>query len=176
MLFGSRPKGFALQDLSGNTRRLSDLLGRIGILVFWSCECPHVERLDRSLLDHLAGWPQEVTVWRIASAANEPVEEIERKAAAVGVGPVLLDPDQSVADAFGVRVTPHIVVLDRAQVVRYAGAPDDVSLRQRQPTRDYLADAVACVLRGEDPSPAETPAFGCALSRRRPPGAAMKSD
>jgi len=173
---GLRPEDFALQDLRGNTWRLSDLLGRIGILVFWSCECPHVERLDHSLLHQSPAWPDDVAIWRIASAANESVADLERRSADLGVAPVLLDPEQGVADAFGVRFTPHVFVLDRNQAIRYAGAPDDVSLRQRQPTRHYLAEAVACVLRGEAPSPAETPAFGCALTRRLQPGAVMKVD
>ena len=169
-LVGCRAEGFALQDLSGATRHLSDLLGRIGILVFWSCECPHAERLDRSLPQLMKAWPDDVVVWRIASAANEPVVALVRRAAELGAAPVLLDSDQAVADSLGAEVTPHVVVLDRRGIIRYTGAPDDVTLRQRQPTRSYLVEAVTALLRGTPPNPSEVPGFGCVLTRARPPG------
>lgn len=173
-LAGSDPPDFALPDLDGETRRLSDLLGRVAVLVFWSCECPHVERLDRVLTHLEMNWRDDVMVWRIASAANEAPEQLRRHADARGVAPVLLDTDQALADSLAAEVTPHVVVLDRQGIIRYAGAPDDVTLRQREPRRSYLADAVAAVLRGEDPSPAETAAFGCALTRNPLPGSAAR--
>lgn len=164
-LAGSRPPEFALPDLLGVTRRLSDLRGRIGVLVFWSCECSHAERLDRSLLDRMAGWTTAVTIWRIASAANETPQQLMRQAQGLGLAPVLLDSKQELADSLAAEVTPHVVVLDREGIIRYVGAPDDVTLRQRQPTRSYLAEAVTALLSGATPDPSEVPAFGCVLNR-----------
>lgn len=169
-LAGRYPPDFALPDLRGETRRLSDLLGRVAVLMFWSCECPHVERLDRALAHMGMDWREDVIVWRIASSANEVPEQLRLHADALGVAPVLLDTDQAVAVSLGAEVTPHVVVLDRQGIIRYAGAADDVTLRQREPRRSYLAEAVAALLRGTPPDPSEVPAFGCVLTRARPPG------
>jgi peroxiredoxin len=164
-LAGSCPPEFALPDLLGVTRRLSDLRGRIGVLVFWSCECSHAERLDRALTQLAPGWPDEVAVWRIASAAHETPQQLMRQAQGLGLAPVLLDSKQELADSLAAEVTPHVVVLDRQGIIRYVGAPDDVTLRQRQPTRSYLAEAVTALLSGAAPDPSEVPAFGCVLTR-----------
>jgi hypothetical protein len=158
-----------LPDLDGVTRELSDLRGRIAVLVFWSCECAHIERFESSLEQLPLTWKDDVVIWRVASAANESLEQLRHKADALGVGPILLDRDQAVADAFGAEVTPHVVALDRQGVIGYLGAPDDVTLRQRQPTRSYLAEAVAALLSGTAPNPSQVPAFGCVLTRRRLP-------
>ena len=168
-LAGSCPPDFALPDLHGGMWRLNDLRGRIGVLVFWSCECAHAERLDRALTQLASSWPDDVVVWRIASAANEMPQQLMRHAHGLGAAPVLLDSDQTVADSMAAEVTPHIVVLDREGIIRYVGAPDDVTLRQPQPTRSYLVEAVAALLSGAAPDPSEVPSFGCVLTRRRPP-------
>ncbi|MBK7316728.1 redoxin domain-containing protein [Candidatus Villigracilis affinis] len=42
---------FELPDLDGNLHRLSHYRGRIVIVNFWSCECPHSERTDKAI-DH----------------------------------------------------------------------------------------------------------------------------
>jgi peroxiredoxin len=168
-LVGSPAPEFTLRDLEARRWQRSDLLGRIGVLVFWSCECAHVERFERDLQRLAPMWGAEVGVWRVASGANESVERLRQKAEALDVGPVLLDPDQAVADVLAAEVTPHVVVLDRQGIIRYLGAPDDVTLRQRHPTRSYLGEAVDALLRGALPDPAEVRAFGCVLVRRSPP-------
>jgi len=55
--------------------------------------------------------------------------------------------------------------VDRAGVLRYRGAVDDTSFRQRVPTRSYLDEAVDALLDGRLPTVAEVPAFGCSIIR-----------
>ena len=77
----------------------------------------------------------------------------------------MLRTDQVALDAYGVQTLPHLFVIDARGLLRYRGAFDDVTFRQRTPTRFYLKDAVDRLLAGQTPNPAETPAYGCAVVR-----------
>ncbi len=156
---------FSLPDLAGNTHSLSDQLGKVVVLNFWSAECPWAQRVDESLNPLRSKWPEDVVYWPIASNANENLELITSAAAKLGLPLVLLDRDQVVADQYGAVITPHFYVLDRQGVLRYAGSFDDVSFRQRTPSRLYLEEAVSAVLAGRLPDPSETHPYGCALVR-----------
>ncbi len=159
---------FTLPDLDGKERRLSETRGRILVLAFWSAECPHAARLDADLARLATGWPEEVVLWRVACMANEAAALIRDRARAIDLAPILLDADQAVADVYGVQVTPHLFLVDRGGKIRYCGAPDDVTFRQRVASRSYLEEAMQALLRRALPAVNETPAFGCALVRSRP--------
>ena len=78
---------------------------------------------------------------------------------------VLRDAHQQVAELYGAQTTPHLLLVDRKGILRYQGAFDDVTFRQRRPTRSYLRQAVEAIQAGRDPDPAQTPPYGCALVR-----------
>jgi len=156
---------FALRDLAGRTRRLEDGRGKIVVLNFWSAECPWTERSDPAVLQAVRESGDGVWYWPIAANAGEEGAQIEAAAGERGLPVVLLDPDQSVADEYGAQTTPHVFVVDREGILRYAGAPDDASFRQRDPTRSYLREALSALLAGHLPEVQETPGRGCALVR-----------
>lgn len=162
---GQAAPDFELVDLDGASHRRAAVDDRLLVLNFWSASCPHSARTDELIRQLQPGWADRVAVWWIASNANETAAELQRAAAERGVGPVLLDSDQAVADAYGAVATPHLFVMDLEGLVRYEGAPDNVSLRVRQPSVNYLQQAVAALLAGRQPDPAQTQAFGCALVR-----------
>ncbi|MCJ7567453.1 MAG: hypothetical protein MUO58_07925, partial [Anaerolineales bacterium] len=80
-------------------------------------------------------------------------------------GSVLRDAEHAVADLYGAVTTPHFFVIDENGVLRYRGAPDDTSFRQREPTVYYLKDAMEALLNGREPNPAETAGYGCTIIR-----------
>ena len=156
---------FALPDLDGRIHRLSDERGRIAIVNFWSCECPHSERTDRSLAASLTRWGDRVTLLSIAANRSETAEAVAGAARARALPRVLLDVDQAAADLYDAQTTPHVFVVNADGVLRYRGAVDDISFRQRDATRAFLEEAVDALLSGREPSPAETPAYGCTIVR-----------
>jgi peroxiredoxin len=156
---------FALPDLDGNLHRLSDLRGRIVIVNFWSCECPHSERTDKAIMSMFVQWRDDVTMLSIASNKNETAEALKTAAETRRLPTVLLDADCSVADLFEAQTTPHIFVIDREGILRYRGSVDDVTFRQRTPTRFYLDLAVESLLEGHLPTLTESPAYGCTIVR-----------
>jgi hypothetical protein len=144
---------------------LSDWQGRICVLNFWSADCPHAERVDAQLLSMLPGWGEAVRLVWIASNANEPPELLQHTAASRNLPLVLFDEGNRVADLYGAATTPHMYVIDAGGILRYQGAFDDVTFRQRTPTRVYLQEAVQVLLAGGLPEPAFTAPYGCAINR-----------
>jgi peroxiredoxin len=156
---------FALADLHGKIHHLSDYRGRIVIVNFWSCECPHSERTDKAIMSMFVQWREDVTMLSIASNRNESAEEIRTVSESRRLPTVLLDADCQVADLFDAQTTPHVFVVDREGILRYRGSVDDVAFRQRIPTRFFLDMAVESLLASQLPAQAESPAYGCTIVR-----------
>ena len=161
---GSPAPGFELEDLEGQRHSLRDELGSILVLNFWSAECVHSQRADEEFEYLVHEWGDRVSFWCIASNENED-DKLIRNAAKNKIDRLLRDQHLAAADAYGAVTTPHVFVIDERGLLRYAGAFDDVSLRQRTPTRNYLQEAVKAVQNGVDPDHFETSPFGCAIIR-----------
>ncbi len=162
---GSPAPDFELKDLEGERHSLRDELGSIVVLNFWSAECTHSKRADEGSEELVREWGDGVSFWCIASNENEDDELVKNAAGNNKIDRLLRDRHHAVADTYGAVTTPHVFVIDKKGVLRYAGAFDDVSLRQRTPTRNYLQEAVGAIQNGLDPEPSETLPFGCAIIR-----------
>lgn len=156
---------FELTDLQGKEHTLSDYRGKIVILNFWSCECPHSERADNQILESLNKWNGEVVLLSIAANQNESAQSVEDAARARSLPTVLIDAGHVVADLYEAVTTPHVFVIDQDGILRYRGAVDDVTFRNRKPTRFFLDEAVGSLLEGHLPPLTETPAYGCTIVR-----------
>jgi peroxiredoxin len=156
---------FELPDLEGRRHRLSDYRGRIVIVNFWSCECPHSERTDKAIMAMLVQWRNDVTMLSIASNRNENVEALKNAADVRRLPTVLVDAQCSVADLFEAQTTPHVYLIDREGVLRYRGAIDNSTFRNRTPTRFFLDEVVESLLEGHLPTLTESPAYGCTIVR-----------
>jgi peroxiredoxin len=154
---------FELPDLEGGLHRLSDYRGKIVILNFWSCECPHSERTDKALLE----WrdASRVVLLSIASNRSENVQALKTAADARRLPTVMVDANCLVADLYQAQTTPHVYVIDQDGILRYRGAVDDVTFRKRMPTRFFLDEAVGSLLEGHLPALTESPVYGCAIVR-----------
>ena len=156
---------FELPDLDGALHRLRDYRGRIVVVNFWSCECPHSERTDHAIMTMIVQWGGEVALLSVASNRIESLEAVTQVAGARRLPLVLMDREDTVADLYEAVTTPHVYVMDREGILRYRGAVDDVAFRIRKPTRFYLDEAVEALLGGRLPALAETPAYGCTIVR-----------
>ncbi len=161
---------FELPDLEGRPHRLSEYRGKIVIINFWSCECPHSERADKDIMAMFVQrtvqvWRNDVVMLSIASNRSENVEALRNAANARNLPTVMLDALCFVADLYEVQTTPHVYVIDRDGILRYRGAVDDVTFRQRIPSRFFLREAVESLLEGHLPALTESPAYGCTIVR-----------
>ena len=156
---------FELPDLQGRLHRLCNTRGKIVVINFWSAECPHSARTDGLITNLLEEWNGEVELLSIAANRNEYPQMMEEAAKARRISKLLIDGQHIVADQFAAMTTPHVFVLDRAGILRYRGAVDDVTFRRREATQFFLRDAVEALLRGKIPELSETPAYGCTIVR-----------
>jgi peroxiredoxin len=156
---------FELPDLYGGLHRLSNYRGKIVIVNFWSCECPHSERTDKAIMAMFTQWRDDVVMLSIAANRSENVEAVKTAANTRRLPTVLIDTLCVVADIYEAQTTPHVYVIDRGGILRYRGAIDDVTFRQRTPTRFFLDEAVESLLEGHLPALTESPAYGCAIVR-----------
>jgi peroxiredoxin len=162
---GQRAPLFELPDLQGSLHKLESLRGKVVILNFWSAECPWSKAADQELLSYISDLDAGLTLWSIASNANEPIDLLQHVAAERALPLVVHDKHQTAADLYGALTTPHFFVVDREGVLRYQGALNDVTFRQREPTRNYLRPAVEALLSGMEPDPSETTPYGCTIVR-----------
>ena len=156
---------FELPDLQGIPHQLSDYLGKIVVINFWSAECPHSERTDRSTMACWAQWGEDMVILPIAANRNESIQMLEEAAKTRRLPTVLIDAEHVVADVYEAQTTPHVFVVDREGILRYRGAVDDVTFRHRKATRFFLKEAVEALLDGRLPKLTEMPAYGCTIVR-----------
>lgn len=156
---------FQLPDLQGIPHQLSECRGKIIIINFWSAECPHSERTDRSLVECLVDWGADVEMLSIAANRSESIQMLEEAAKTRRMPIVLIDAEQIVADLYEAQTTPHVFVLDREGILRYRGAVDNVTFRQRKATRFFLEEVVEALLDERLPELTEIPAYGCTIVR-----------
>ena len=156
---------FELPDTHGNLHILNAYRGKIVIINFWSAECPHSERTDHSTMACLVQWGGDVVLLSVAANRSESVREVEEAGRTRRLPAVLVDAEHSVADLYEAVTTPHVFVIDREGILRYRGAVDDVTFRQRKATRFYLEEAVEALLEDRLPELTETPPYGCTIVR-----------
>lgn len=164
---GKPAPDFSLHDLHGKAHRLSDQRGTITVLNFWSANCPWAEVGDKILAEMELLGQESVQLWPIAGNVDESPELVRAMASERGLPFVLHDEDQRVINLYGAMTTPHVFVVDGAGVLRYKGAIDNTTFRQRTATKTYLHDALQALLEGRSLQEAETPAYGCAIVRHR---------
>ncbi len=122
---------FELPDLEGRFHRLSDYHGRIVIVNFWSCECPHSERTDKAILSMFVQWRlHDVVMLSIASNRSENFQDVKNAADARRLPTVLLDADCTVADLFEAQTTPHVFVMGRVFCLSYLNSYPTCSGRE----------------------------------------------
>ena len=156
---------FELPDLDGQLHRLSDHRGRVVVMNFWSCNCPHSVRTDDLIRAWRERWGEAVEVLTIAPNANESPMAMAAVARERRLPMILVDAQHVVADLYAAQTTPEVCVIDRQGRLRYRGAVDDTSFAQRTPKRFFLEQAVAEVLAGESLKVSETRSYGCAIVR-----------
>jgi len=113
----------------------------------------------------LKKWNGEVVLLSIAANQNESAQSVEEAARSRGISTVLIDAGHVIADLYEAVTTPHVFVVDKDGILRYRGAVDDVTFRNRQPSRFFLDEAVESLLEGHFPPLTETPGYGCTIVR-----------
>lgn len=105
---------FALPDLEGNQRSLSDYRGRVILLNIWATWCPPcVDEMPsmQALYEALGSEGLEILAVSIDVNGSKAVAPFAEKYGLTF--PLLLDPDSRVAAAYGTTGVPESFIIDR---------------------------------------------------------------
>lgn len=166
-----------LKDLAGKERVLFDeFKDKTLIVAFWSYKDPVSRFYAKELAELEARHAGKVAIVLVDSNHDElvgggdPLARLREVVAKEKVTlPVLLDPENRLADDFNAAANGQVFVIDSNRFVRYLGGIDDDPKGERRaqaiPVQFWLADALASVLEGKPPARAETRPAGRPIKR-----------
>ncbi|MBL8827597.1 MAG: thioredoxin family protein [Planctomycetaceae bacterium] len=162
-----------LPGTDGQKHALADLKDKPIVVVVFTCNsCPYAvdyeERLVALAKKHAGATGQvAVVAINVNKVAEDSLPEMKKRAAARGFTfPYVFDESQQIARDFGATFTPEFFVLDQARKIAYMGALDDQSDAAKV-TVNYVDQAIAALLKGEQPATTETVARGCLVRYAR---------
>jgi Ca2+-binding EF-hand superfamily protein/mono/diheme cytochrome c family protein len=166
---GRMVEDLMLKTLDGKETKLTAAAGKNGLVIaFFSASCPisgklapETARLEKDLQ------ARDVKLLLVNAPPGQKNDEITKFITDHGLkSAVALDADGVLAKALAATTTTEVFLLDSARTLVYRGALNDqygLGYAKEQPSRHYLRDAVAAMLRGEPADIAATSAPGCAL-------------
>ena len=163
-------KEIRLDSIEKKPYTLKKLLDKkkAAVLIFLATECPvvddYVDRITKLINDFKE---KEIQFVGIHSNKHETFEAIKKYSEKHGFKfPILLDPENKIADYFQARRTPEVFLIDDKKTLRYRGGIDD---SRRNPEEHYLQKVLNLVLE-DKPIPEKqrkTRAIGCTIKRVR---------
>lgn len=166
---------FEAKDINGKTVKLSDFQGKIVVLESYNIECPFcANHFKTGAMQELQ---KEITskggVWLMVNSVNPKhpnyrtpeQSRAEWTAQKMNATAWLDDSSGKIGQAYGMRTTPHMFVIDQKGVLVYNGAIDDQATPNHDPrkARNYVKEAFAKTLAGEKVELAETKPYGCSV-------------
>ncbi len=168
---GDQAADFKLKNVDGTMVSLSDYKSVKGYIVVFTCNtCPYAVMYEQRIIDlHNKYAPLGYPV--VAINPNDPDVKPGDDFAAMQANAkeknfpfkYLFDEGQKVYPQFGAQRTPHVYLLDANRYVRYIGAIDNNAQDPTLVTEKYLENAIASLMAGKNPEPAETKAIGCTI-------------
>ncbi len=169
---GSKAPQFVLTDTGGKVHRLADYKGKVVVLEWFNPDCPFVKKhhaVNKSMSETFGAVKAGDVVW-LAVNSGAPGKQgagLDRNQSAIkeyGISyPVLLDESGVVGKAYNAKTTPHMFIIDKDGVLRYAGAPDDDSSPNVVGATNYVISAVKSCKEGKVPGTTSTQSYGCSV-------------
>lgn len=166
----------ALTDLTGKSRKLSELGDYRAVVVAFTCKSCPLSRKYAPTLGRLEKKyeKQQVAFIFVNPSPTETAGEVDESIRLHGLtGPYIRDRNGSVARTLGATHSTDVLVLDSRRTLVYRGAVDDqygFGYALNAPRREYLVEALDAVLRGERPAIPATLAPGCPIDPGEPTG------
>ena len=172
---GKPAPAFTAKDINGKTHKLSDYKGKIVVLEEYNLDCPFCANHFRSgAMQELQSYAaSKGVVWLLVDSANpksgsyrDPdAAKKEFQAEKIKAAAWIDDSSGAIGKSYGLKTTPHMVVIDKNGVVAYNGAIDDRPSTDENPrtARNYVKEAIDHLLAGQKVAVASTKSYGCAV-------------
>ena len=132
---------FTLVDTKGKTWDLAELKGKVVFLNFWATWCPPCREEMPSMQTLYASMPADKFIM-LAVLSNDDPAIAESLAAKIGATfPILVDPKNEAAQAYGLTGVPETFIIDKQGVLRekFIGPAPWDSAEARQMITKYIA-------------------------------------
>jgi hypothetical protein len=160
------------RDIDGLVRDLFRPAGLAGVILFVTSDCPisngYAPEIQRVCEDTRARGGNCTLVYEDVSI-DAAAARAHRDAYRYREIPAVIDHGHAIAQRARATVTPQVVVVTPAGVVKYRGRVDDryiaLGKQRRVVTSHDLRDAIDAVIGGRPVPHAETEAVGCLIPR-----------
>lgn len=171
---GEAAPDFKLKDTEGKEWNLSQLTkeGKIVVLEWFNPECPFVvkhHKVNKTMADLSKEFKEKGVVWLAVNSGAPGLQGAgleKNKQAREDFKieyPVLLDEKGEVGRAYGAKTTPHMFVIDKDGVLRYAGAIDNNKSPTEAGDTNYVKNALLSVINGETVAVQTERPYGCSV-------------
>lgn len=174
---GDMAEDFELKNVDGKMISMASMEEAKGCVIVFTCNnCPYSIAYEDRLIEldkkyKALGYPM------LAINPNDPevvpgdsFEEMVKRSEEKGFTfPYLCDDGQTVYPKYGAEKTPHVYVVQKSEAgnkVVYIGAIDD-SKDAEDVKEKYLENALDALVKGEEPNPSFTKAFGCSVKCKK---------
>ena len=167
---------FSLKNVDNKMVSMSDYADAIGFIVIFTCNhCPYSVAYEDRIIE-LDKKYKEKGFPVIAINPNNPevskgddFESMKVRAKEKGFTfPYLFDDGQTIYPQYGATRTPHVFLLNKTSAglkVAYIGAIDDNYKSAEEAKTKYVEDAIASLLKNEEPKTNFTRAIGCSIKK-----------
>ena len=173
---GDAAPSFTLPSVTDGTDvSLEAHKGKIVVLMFHSTGCPFYKMdpnkgYDRVFVKMVESYKNKDVVFLGVNAnRNESSEKVKTYVEKHNINyTVVKDEGNKIADAYGAKSTPHIMVIDQEGKFRYRGGVEKLSGGPAgcgESDTQYLGPVIDALLKGEEPPVTETKASGCGIKR-----------
>ncbi len=161
---------FALPATDGMTVDTMLIKDPVVVVVFTCNHCPYAQAYEDRLIELQKRFDQEGVQFVLVNS-NDATKVPEDSFGQMKIRhdekafpfPYCFDESQEVAKAYGALCTPHCFVFDRHRTLKYKGRVDDNWKEPASATEHNLRDAIAALVKGEEPPSHEANAIGCSI-------------
>ena len=172
---GKPAPDFTAKDIEGKSHKLADFKGKIVVLESYNLDCPFCANHFKS--GAMQALQAEVTgkgaIWLVVNSSNPKSPSHRNPAAAkkewtaqkMKATAWIDDSDGKIGKAYGLKTTPHMVVIGKDGNVAYIGAIDDKAESEGDPrkARNYVREAVNALAAGKPVEVTRTKPYGCGI-------------
>lgn len=172
---GKPAPDFTATDLDGKTHRLADFKGKIVVIEAYNLDCPYcANHYKTGAMQELQAYAtSNGVVWLLVNSVNPKHPNYRTREAAkkefaaqkIKATAWIDDSSGALGKAYGLKTTPHLVIIDKQGNVAYDGAIDDKASADHDPrkARNYVREALDQLLAGQPVKVSKTKPYGCSV-------------
>lgn len=167
---GDQMPDFSLPATDGLTVHAATIKDPVMVVVFTCNHCPYAQAYEDRLIELARHFDPEGVQFVLISSNDadgypedsfDAMKDLHKKKAFPF--PYCYDESQEVAKVYGALCTPHCFAFNEKRELKYKGRIDDNWKDPSAVTEHNLRDALAALVKGEEPPAHEVNAIGCSI-------------